>query len=161
MTRHSAYPVGERTRRSERDDYVTMTRRLAHALESRDTALYDQLVDRAVRDVTDSIVRTVETYATETATRMSVARKPTGGVSILRSRTPGGTLDIALERFAQRLVCRSWFTPQLGRTVAGPRHDAQIAVGEEGNALVFVQGGRPLTLDDVERTWVRPFLARI
>jgi hypothetical protein len=157
-TRPAIQPVDSR---SLRDDQYATDRLLAEERDNLDIALYDQLVDALALDVTDTVVRTVETFALETSTRLSVARKPRGGVSILRSHAPGGTLDIALERFAQRLVCRSWFTSELGRTHPGPHHEAHISVRDNGSGLEFIEGGRPLTLTDVERTWVRPFLARI
>jgi hypothetical protein len=157
-TRHGAHHVGARTLR---DNHAATARVLVQERDSLDIALYDQLIDDLARDVTDAVVRAVEAFAVETATRLSVARKPRGGVSILRSQTPGGTLDIAVERFAQRLVCRSWFTSELGRTHPGPQHEAHIAVRDDGGGIEFIQGGRPLTLTDVERTWVRPFLSRI
>jgi hypothetical protein len=157
-TRHGVHHVGALTHRVGQ---AATARLLVQERDSLDIALYDQLVDDIARDVTDAVVRAAEAFAVETATRLSVARKPRGGVSILRSQTPGGTLDIAVERFAQRLVCRSWFTSELGRTHHGPQHEAHIAVRDDGTGLEFVEGGRPLTLTDVERMWVRPFLSRI
>jgi len=91
-TRHGAHHVGARTLR---DNHAATARVLVQERDSLDIALYDQLIDDLARDVTDAVVRAVEAFAVETATRLSVARKPRGGVSILRLSRSATSADIS------------------------------------------------------------------